>query len=107
MKKLLIPVCLAAALGACVHSPDNNFATGRIQAQPVAYYPGSGVVDRVVPSPSYSAAAGSSAPGGDRLNRVYVRMDDGRMQFVDTASNELSRGMRVELQPDRQIRITP
>ena len=106
MKKLLIPVCLAAALGGCVHAPDNNFAAGRIQAQPVAYYPGNGVVDRVVTSPSYNAAAGGSAQSSS-LNRVYVRMDDGRLQFVDTASNELQRGMRVELQADRQIRIIP
>ena len=106
MKKLLIHLCLAASLGACVHTPDNNFAAGRIAPQAVAYYPGTGVVDRVVQSPSYNAAAGGSAPSSS-LNRVYVRMDDGRLQFVDTPSNELIRGMRVELLPDRTIRIQP
>jgi len=103
MKKLAIPLCVAAAaaLGACAHNPDTTFASGRIVPQPVAYYPGSGVVDHVVNSPSSAAAGGTSA---GHLNRVYVRMDDGRMTFVDTPSNELQRGMRVELLPDRTIR---
>ena len=122
MKKLLLPLCAAALLGACSHNPDNSFASGRIVPQPVAYYPGSGVVDRVVASPSAVAGGSvSNRPGtsstdgrdiatgtrGSGLNRVYIRMDDGRVQFVDTASNELQRGMRVELLPDRTIRIQP
>jgi hypothetical protein len=124
MKKLLLPLCAAAMLGACSHNPDTSFASGRIVPQPVAYYPGFGVVDRVVASPSFTAAAGgtvvsqrpgtSSTDGADirtgaagGLNRVYIRMDDGRVQFVDTASTELQRGMRVELMPDRTIKIQP
>ena len=125
MKKLLLPLFAAAVLGACSHNPDTSFASGRIVPQPVAYHPGFGVVDRVVASPSLTAAAGggaavsqrpgtSSTDGADTrtaaaggLNRVYIRMDDGRVQFVDTASNELQRGMRVELLPDRTIRIQP
>jgi len=126
MKKLLLPLCAAAILGACSHNPDNSFASGRIVPQPVAYHAGFGVVDRVVASPSFTAAAGgggavsqrpgtSSTDGADLrtgasasgLNRVYIRMDDGRVQFVDTSSNELQRGMRVELLPDRTIKIQP
>ena len=111
MKKLLIPLCAAALLGACSHNPDNSFASGRIVPQAVAYQGGFGVVDRVVTSPSLAAAAGGTADmraaGASGLNRVYVRMDDGRIQFVDTASNELQRGMRVELLPDRTIKIQP
>jgi hypothetical protein len=122
MRKLLLPLCAAAVLGACSHNPDTSFASGRIVPQPVAYYSGFGVVDRVVASPS--AAAGGSAvisqrPGTSStdgadirtgaaaggLNRVFIRMDDGRVQFVDTASSELQRGMRVELLPDRTIKI--
>ena len=123
MKKLLLPLCAAAVLGACSHNPDTTFASARIVPQPVAYYPGFGVVDRVAPSPS--AAAGgtivsqrpgtSSTDGADLrtgattsgLNRVYIRMDDGRVQFIDTASSELQRGMRVELLSDRTVRILP
>ena len=123
MKKLLLPLCAAAMLGACSHNPDTSFASGRIVPQPVAYYPGFGVVDRVVASPSHAAAGGtvSQRPGtsstdgrdiatgraGSGLNRVYIRMDDGRVQFIDTASSELQRGMRVELLPDRTVRIQP
>jgi hypothetical protein len=125
MKKLLLPLCAAAILGACANHPDTTFASGRIVPQPVAYYPGFGVVDRVVASPSFTAAAGggaavsqrpgtSSTDGADirtgaagGLNRVYIRMDDGRVQFIDTASTELQRGMRVELLPDRTVRIQP
>lgn len=122
MKKLLLPLCAAAVLGACSHNPDTSFASGRIVPQPVAYHSGFGVVERVTPSPS--AAAGgtivsqrpgtSSTDGADirtgaagGLNRVYIRMDDGRVQFIDTASTELQRGMRVELLPDRTVRIQP
>ena len=111
MKKLLIPLCAAAILGACSHNPDNSFASGRIVPQPVAYYPGFGVVDRVVTSPSLTAAAGGTADmraaGSSGLNRVFIRMDDGRVQFVDTPNTELQRGMRVELLPDRMIKIQP
>jgi hypothetical protein len=90
-----------------------------VVTQPMAYQPGTGVVQNVYPAPGpVSAVAGSSAttnrpepPVGTeanttgRLNRLAIRMDrGGLMQYVDTDSTEFRPGMRVELTPDHKIR---
>jgi len=67
------------------------------------YRPGTGVVEAVHPAPApFTAAAGGSA-GGDRLNRLTIRMDDGRRQYLDTDSGEFTRGTRVRLTDARLI----
>jgi len=112
MKKLAIPLSILAlaAAGGCttyeVARPANTFTTAPIAGQPVAYRTGTGTVTRIGYSTSYSAAAGGSTQATpSRLNGLTVRMDNGAVQYLDTESNEFRSGMRVELLPDRTIRI--
>ena len=115
MKKLAIPLSIlaVATLGGCItyerDRPADTFPRASIAAQPVAFQAGNGTVTHIAASPSYirSAAAGSSADSvrpGYPLNRLTIRMDSGALQYVDTDTNELRSGERVELLPDRTIR---
>ena len=98
----LTPFALAAIalLGACSTptQPTTNINTIVHQLRP-----GTGVVQAVMPAPimtSGSAAAGSSQP----LQRLEVKMSDGRMQYVDTPSREITKGDRIQLGADGIIR---
>lgn len=115
MNKLAIPfsVLAMAALGGCItyerDRPADTFPRASISSQPVAYSTGSGTITRVTASPSYSSAAAGGTAGetvrpGYPYNRLTIRMDNGAVQYIDTTSNELRSGMRVELLPDRTIR---
>lgn len=112
MKKLAIPLSIltvAAAAGCTTYEvarPANTFTSASIAGQPVAYRAGAGTVTKIAYSPSYSAAAGgSTVTTPSRLNRLTIRMDDGAVQYLDTDSSEFRSGMRVELLPDRTVRI--
>ena len=64
---------------------------------------GTGVVQAVMPAPvmaASSASAGSSEP----MQRLEIKMTDGRVQYVDTKSGELAKGDRVQLSEDGIIR---
>ena len=115
MKKLAIPLSIlaVASLGGCItyerDRPADTFPRASIASQPVAFQAGAGTITHISASPSYvrSAAAGSSADSvrpGYPLNRLQIRMDSGAMQYIDTDTNELRSGERVELLPDRTIR---
>ena len=115
MKKLAIPLSIlaVAALGGCMtyeaNRPADTFPRASIAPQPIAWHTGAGTVTRITASPSYStvAAAGSTAAPvrpGYPYNRLTIRMDNGAVQYIDTDTNELRSGMRVELLPDRTIR---
>jgi hypothetical protein len=103
--------------------PADTFPRASIAPQPLAYYAGPGTITQVAASPSYygSAAAGTTAPrtssaansaganiGATAANSAYkrltIRMDDGKMQYLDTDSNEFRTGMRVEVLPDHTLR---
>jgi hypothetical protein len=101
MLKAAAATILAAALAACASwKPDSSAAgatapTGaRIVTQPIPYYAGTGVVQSVARSPDTR----------ESLSVLAIRMDDGRLQYVDTASN-VPVGSRVELTPDHRIMI--
>jgi hypothetical protein len=100
MAKLTTFAVIAAAavttLAACSTTPPNRMPS--IVTNEVPYQPGMGTVQAVTNTPVI-AGAGSSEP----LKRLHVRMDNGRVQYIDTVSS-ISRGQRVELTPDRQIR---
>ncbi len=91
---------LAVGLAACAsRSPEAVSAAGataqtgaKIVTQAIPYRPGTGVVQRV-----------SRAPDArEPLSVLAIRMDDGRMQYIDTAS-DIPVGSRVQLTPDHQI----
>ncbi len=99
MAKLTTFAVIAAAavttLAACGTTPPDRMPN--IVTNEVPYQPGMGTVQAVTSTPMIGA--GASEP----LKRLHVRMDNGRVQYVDTLSS-ISRGQRVELTPDRQIR---
>jgi hypothetical protein len=125
MTKLAIPLSIlaVAALGACTTPrPADTFPRASIAAQPMAYNTGAGTITHISASPSYygTAGAGTTAPrtssvansaganigvpANSGYNRLTIRMDNGAVQYIDTDSNELRSGMRVELLPDHTIR---
>ena len=62
---------------------------------------GTGVVQAVMPAPvMVSASAGSSEP----MQRLEIKMSDGKMQYVDTRSREIAKGDRIQLGADGIIR---
>jgi len=58
---------------------------------------GTGAIAQIINLPA-SAAAGSSVPGATK--RITIRMDDGSLQYLDTAANDISIGERVWLTND-------
>jgi hypothetical protein len=92
---------LALALAACAsRGPEAGSAQAgataplgaRIVSQPLPYRAGTGIVQSVTRSPE----------AREPLSVLAIRMDDGQMQYVDTASN-VPVGSRVELTPDHRI----
>ena len=120
-----LSILAVAALAAC--APNTTTVrtslepSARIATQPVAYRPGTGVIESVTPAPIMGAAvAGGSAvtnrpeapvgtessrPNSGQMQRLTIRMDTDRaIQYVDTDATQFQRGMRVELTPDHYIR---
>ena len=58
---------------------------------------GTGRIEQIINLPA-SAAAGSSVPGATK--RVTIRMDDGSLQYLDTAATDISVGERVSITND-------
>ena len=90
-------IAAAAVLAGCSANPPSRPPS--IVTNEVPYTPGTGTVQAVTQTPVLS----SSSNSGDSLKRLHVRMDNGRVQYIDTVSS-IRPGQRVELTPDRQIR---
>jgi len=79
-------------------------APGSIVVAPAAPQPlraGTGRIESLLDIPA-SAAAGSSVPNANK--RVGIRMDDGSLQYVDTAASGLVVGDRVAITSDGNMR---
>lgn len=94
-----ISILAALALAGCAsRAPQAASASGatapggKIVTQTMPYQPGAGVVQRVSRSPN----------AREPLSVLAIRMDDGRMQYIDTAS-DIPVGSRVQLTPDHKI----
>src|SRR5437016_10064352 len=77
---------------------------GAVVVAPAAALPlraGTGRIDSILDIPP-SAAAGSGVPGANK--RVGIRMDDGSIQYVDTAAPGLAIGVRVAITSDGYMR---
>ena len=77
---------------------------GAVVVAPAAAQPlraGTGRIESILDIPP-SAAAGSSVPNANK--RVGIRMDDGTIQYVDTAANGLAIGDRVAITSDGNMR---
>jgi hypothetical protein len=104
---VVVPPAGTASSGATIVVPQ---ATAPAPAVVVAPAPaplraGYGRIEAIVPVPP-AAVAGSSVPGANK--RISVRMDDGSMQYLDTAAPNLAVGDRVQLTSDgRMIHPAP
>jgi hypothetical protein len=65
---------------------------------PSALRPGFGRVEAITALPPSAAAGGAS------MRRFGIKMEDGTVQYVDTAAQGINVGERVELTRDGQIR---
>jgi hypothetical protein len=65
---------------------------------PSALRPGFGRVEAITALPP------SAAAGGTSMRRLGIKMEDGTLQYVDTAAQGINVGERVELTRDGQIR---
>jgi hypothetical protein len=77
---------------------------GAVVVAPTAAQPlraGTGRIASILDIPP-SAAAGSNVPGANK--RVGIRMDDGTVQYIDTAASGLAIGDRVALTSDGYMR---
>jgi hypothetical protein len=95
-------VAAVALLGACSTTPPQPI-TPNIATIVHPMRAGTGVVQAVMPAPimaGATASAGSSEP----MQRLEIKMNDGRVQYVDTKSGELAKGDRVQLSEDGIIR---
>lgn len=96
-------VVAAAALGACSTQPQQSGASQpgpKVVGNVHPYTAGQGTVTAVVPSPNSAAAGGTAQP----MQRLEIKMDNGTVQYVDTASKEFTKGTRVVLSQDKLIR---
>ena len=95
-------IAAVAALAACSTPPQTGGPSkaANIVTNVQPYHAGNGVVQNVFPSPA-SAAAGSSA---QPVQRLEIKMDNGKVQYVDTTSSEFTKGTRVSLSEDKIIR---
>ena len=94
-----LAVLAVVSVAGCAWTENRTDVTG----QPFSYRTGSGVVESVTPAPTpFMAAAGGSA-AAPQLYRLAIRMDDGRLQYLDTESTEFARGTLVRLRDERLI----
>jgi len=103
MSRLTTLAVIAAAavtsLAGC-STPPNRMPS--IVTNEVPYQPGVGTVQAVTQTPMLPGGS-SSASASEPLKRLHVRMENGRVQYIDTVSS-IRPGARVELPPDRQLR---
>jgi hypothetical protein len=101
MPKLLplAVIATAAALGACGTPPQQP--APRIVTNVIPYTPGNGVVQAVFAAPPGQVLTSSSA---EPMARLEIKMDNGKIQYVDTTSRDFTRGSRVQLTEDRLIK---
>ena len=132
MIRIALPLSIAAALvlTACGSSPRSPEAAPRAgpTTQTLPYQAGNGVVQSITVAPrpasagatgapvtttrgepvtsagtTTGAAAGTTAAPGT-MHRLAIRMDDGRIQYVDMAGPDIpAAGSRVQLTSDYRI----
>ena len=101
MKLAIAAFAATLTAAGCAWQPQ---AQTDVTGQQFAYRAGSGVIESVSRAPVIAAAGGTAAASPDpALYRLAIRMDDGRLQYIDTESAEFTRGTRVRLTDERLI----
>ena len=115
---LAVPIAILAAVVAGCSSPSRTPAAATIQPVAQPYLAGTGVVQDVKPAPTPLAAAPAAAgptartqpattaaaPSQGDMQRLRIRMDNGRTIYVDTSSRDFQPGTRVQLSDANEIR---
>jgi hypothetical protein len=118
-----LPVLALALLGACGSTEEKATPAPIVvtppapvvTAPPAVVVPQASAPAVVVPSAialragpgrieSIAALPPSAAAGGTAARRIGVKMDDGSMQFLDTAAPNLAIGDRIEITAEGNIR---
>ena len=112
---------LALVLAGCASRGPDSASPQAIKPVEQPYRAGTGVVQAVTAAPSVVAAGPTSASGDNTavrnpalpstgatstagLQRLRIRMDDGRTVYVDTPSRDFAPGTRVQLSDANEIR---
>jgi len=108
---LAAPIAILAAFFAgCASREPATPAPVAVTPIEQPYRAGTGVVQAVTPAPRSLAAGPNTsarnpaATGETSLQRLRIRMDDGRMLYVDTPSRDFAPGARVLLSDANEIR---
>ncbi|MFL6573432.1 MAG: hypothetical protein ACJ8G4_16860 [Burkholderiales bacterium] len=108
---LAAPLAILAALSAgCASRAPQTPAPVAITPIEQPYRAGTGVVQAVTPAPGplgagpNTSARNPAAATEAGLQRLRIRMDDGRMMYVDTPSRDFAPGTRVLLSDANEIR---
>jgi hypothetical protein len=115
MTRIALPLSIfaIAALSACSSyqppAASSAPATSATKPSELPYSAGFGVVQNVKPAPAPMAGVGGSSPesksaSSGTMYRLTIKMDNGKIQWVDTNSDEIKTGMRIELTHDRMIK---
>lgn len=110
MKRLALAAPVIAALFAGCSSPGpSSPASTAIKPIEHPYWAGSGVVQAVTPTPATvvagpnPSARSPAATAESGMQRLRIRMDDGRTMWVDTPSRDFQPGTRVQLTATNEI----
>jgi hypothetical protein len=101
---------LAVVLAGCASRGPETPAPVAVKPIEQPYHAGTGVVQAVTPAPGPLAAGPSTsarnpaATAEAGMQRLRIRMDDGRMLYVDTPSRDFVAGTRVLLSDANEIR---
>jgi hypothetical protein len=100
---------LAGFVAGCASQGPANPAPVAVTPIEQPYRAGTGVVQAVTPAPGTLAAgpntsARNPATAETSMQRLRIRMDDGRMMYVDTPSRDFAPGTRVLLSDANEIR---
>ncbi len=101
---------LAGFVAGCASQGPANPAPVAVTPIEQPYRAGTGVVQAVTPAPGTlaagpkTAARNPAATAETSMQRLRIRMDDGRMMYVDTPSRNFVAGSRVLLSDANEIR---
>lgn len=95
---------LAILFAGCTSRGPDTPSNASIRPMEHPYSAGTGVVQAVTPAPGPIAAGPAASSPESGLQRLRIRMDDGRVVYVDTPGGDFAPGTRVQLSDANEIR---
>jgi hypothetical protein len=94
------PVIVTPAPVVTAPPPTTVVVPPTVAPTPTAIRPGFGRIESITSLPSTAAAGAGSKP----MRRIAIKMDDGTVQYIDTPTQNMNIGDRVELTTDGYLR---